>query len=129
MYIKDWEVEINNLVGPHKGNFDYSFEHYFYELYEPPEKNIACLIYDVSEISLGWEVGLLAVFKNKKDPKLIINPKNFLCFYVNDTVQFSKDGTIIFIKKLVNTKNKNSEIPLCIIDLEASRFTYFSIIN
>lgn len=44
-------------------------------LFESPQSNFAALLYDVTEYRMGVECGLLAVFKVKSRPRLLVAPK------------------------------------------------------
>lgn len=129
MQIDGWNIDITQLQGPHHKNWSYQFDHFLYQSNGDPD--IACLIYDVAEIAMGWEVGLLAVFKNKINPELLLNPKNFLCIYTKDTVQFNGSGSLAFIKKYVakDANNLRVELPFCIIDFESMRFSFINLVN
>ena len=129
MLIDGWNIDINNLEGPHLQKWKYKFDHFLYQSNE--EHDLACLIYDIAEIAMGWDVGLLAVFSEKMNPELLLNPKNFLCFYTKDTVQFNSSGSIVFIKKYVasGANNLRVELPFCVIDFKSNNFSYINLVN
>ena len=129
MLIDGWDIDIAKLEGPHHEKWNYKFDHFLYQ--GNGGADLACLIYDVAEIAMGWDVGLLAVFKKKTNPELILNPKSFLCFYAKDTIQFNNSGSLAFIKKYVasGTNGLRVELPFCIIDFETDKFSYINIVN
>ena len=122
--LKGWNIELDRLPSPEREKSPYLC--CFDQLFESDDKTIACLLYTVFEYRSDFRAGLLAVFENKKNPELLLNPDNtWFEFNGFNTVFFGKSNKIIFLRKICyNNRLANPDIPFCIIDLEKMLFTF-----
>ena len=128
MLINGWEIDIATLPGPHNSFLNDNFD---YKMYISKSEMYSCLVYDIAEIAMGWEVGRIAIFKNKKKPELILNPDSFLCLYSGAEVQYSNNENVIFISQYIEIDQAKRivKLPFCVIDIEMNRFSYIDIEN
>lgn len=124
MNINGWDIDIDSLSGPNRKEWDWLED----KLYHCEQRDIAFLIYSIAEIRMNWYVGKLAVYHNKISPKLILNPDSLLCFDAADTVFYTGDGNLVFVKLYVYYE-QNLECPICILNLIKKTFTILPIIN
>lgn len=124
MSIDEWEIKIECLPGPNRNEWAWLED----RLYYCEQTDIACLIYSIGEISMGWDVGMLAVYRNKKNPELILNPKHLLCYGISDTVEYFNNGELGFVKIYAYYEH-NLECPICILNFREKRFAVLPIIN
>ncbi|MEG1190282.1 MAG: hypothetical protein RSD32_08360 [Oscillospiraceae bacterium] len=81
-----------------------------------------CMIYAISEVSMGNYKGYLAIFKHKREPSLYLNISNF-CFPIQD-IFFNSPGTLLILKTQVYFKKLHCiKCPLLVIDLLENRFS------
>jgi len=100
------------------------------DLFESPDGNTACLLYDIAEIGVGKEIGRLAVFRNKADPELLYNFAKLKCWYLyNSAAQFGVDGYIFVHRYKTALKFDRAQlfrekltVTVCVLDLAAGRY-------
>lgn len=49
-------------------------------MFESKSARWGLLLYDIAEVRMGWEIGRLAIYQNKKHPRLVLNAKNLIFF-------------------------------------------------
>lgn len=123
--IEGWKINIDKLIHPDKTFSNYNFD---YKIFESKNSNLGLLLYDIAEVRMGWEVGRLAIYQNKKKPHLILNVRNLLCFYTSDTIQFNENESLIFLKVFIRN-NSSVEIPFLVLNLKNNMFSIIRVIN
>lgn len=126
MELQGWRINIESLTGPDRSKWEWLTD----EIYESLKKDIACLVYSIAEVSMGWYAGSLAIFYNKEQPKLLINPSNIICHGYKEHVKYSKNGNYIYIRVRVYLEDENKiYIPFLIINTPDNTFSYVFLIN
>jgi hypothetical protein len=120
MQIDGWQIDENELQ-----RFDRKWRakwHAVDRLFECERSDVACLVYSITEISMNRLAGRLAVYRCKRNPTLVLNPRNFVCRFWDseDPVEYSPTGRILFVK---GSSSPREPVPLCVIDLDTRRFT------
>lgn len=123
--IEGWKINIDKLIHPDKTFANYNFD---YKIFESKNSNLGLLLYDIAEVRMGWEVGRLAIYQNKRKPQLIFNARNLLCFYTSDTIQFNENESLIFLKIFIRN-DSSVEIPFLVLNLENNMFSIIRVIN
>src|ERR1700760_4485907 len=94
---KGWRINTAELPTPERGVYPYHYIHN--KLFESIDKKYACLFYTINEYRMGAQAGLIAIFENKGNPNLIVNPIDqwFDC-QGNSSITFFDN--FIFVRKL-----------------------------
>jgi len=117
-----WKIDYSQLLTPERNVHPDLF--LTDRLFESPNKNYCCLFYTVTEVSMGSYSGLMAVFINKEEPKLVANPFDQWFHYSGDsTVSFSQ-GLLIIRKPAYNRIKKLNGCPFVAIDLNNKQFAF-----
>lgn len=90
-------------------------------LFESDYAKYACLLYSIVEWRMGWYSGYLAILRDKRNPKLIINPTNTMWY---PWVQFSLNEDILFL-----CSYNGGEYPIIILNLEKKCFSALRVVN
>jgi hypothetical protein len=115
-----WKIDYSQLLTPERNVHPHLF--LTDRLFESSNKNYCCLFYTVTEFSMGSYSGLMAIFENKEEPKLLTNPFNQWFHYRGDsTVSFS-EGLLILRKPAYNRIKKLNGCPFVVIDLNKKKF-------
>lgn len=119
---KGWEIPFLNLPTPIRGVSPYIFLQD--KLFESSDKEYACFFYTITEYRMGFYIGLIAIFKNKDNPTLIVSPINqWFDYQGEDSIYFF--DKFIFVRKLAYNKNEEiSGTPFVIFDLDKNRFGF-----
>lgn len=123
--IEGWKINIDKLIHTDKTFANYNFD---YKIFESKSSNLGLLLYDIAEVRMGWEVGRLAIYQNKKRQQLILNARNLLCFYTSDTIQFNENESLIFLKVFI-INDSSVEIPFLVLNLKDNMFSIIKVIN
>jgi hypothetical protein len=123
--IEGWKINIDKLIHTDKTFANYNFD---YKIFESKNSNLGLLLYDIAEVRMGWEVGRLAIYQNKKKPQLILNARNLLCFYTSDTIQFNENESLIFLKIFIRN-DSSVEIPFLVLNLKNNMFSIIKVIS
>jgi hypothetical protein len=119
---KGWNIDFNQLLTPKRGTHPYIF--LTDNLFESPNEKYACLFYTVVEWTMCSYGGLIGIFTNKNNPKLLVNPKNQWFDYEGvRSLIFSDD--LLFVRK--NAYNKNEKLsgtPFVVFDLSNKIFGF-----
>ncbi|MBS1933239.1 MAG: hypothetical protein JST96_04515 [Bacteroidetes bacterium] len=117
---KGWKIDRTKLWYPEKPdswNVD--------ELFESPNKDFACLTYNIEEYRMGFYGGLISIFENKDLSSLLVNPKNqWFSFNSRKPIIFS-DNFLIMRKLAYNPDENLSGTPFSVFDLEKKVFGFF----
>jgi|AVFP01.1.fsa_nt_gi hypothetical protein len=117
-----WEIDYKQLLTPERNVHPHLFP--TDRLFENSNKDKCCLFYTVTEVSMGRYSGLLAIFEDKENPKLVTNPFDQWFHYWGDwTVTFSKD-ILIIRKPAYNRIRKLNGCPFVVIDLKRKKFAF-----
>ncbi len=117
MDLRGWAIDPTSLPGPDRRLWPgMGLNDHFFEI---PASDTGCLVYSVAEVRMNLEVGLLAVYRHKHQPMLVLNPQRFLCFATDDTVQWDRAGNILFVQAYTYR-----EIGFAILDLAHERFSF-----
>ena len=73
---------------------------------------------------MGSYSGLLAIFENKDEPKLVANPFNQWFHYCGDSTVTFSEGLLILRKPAYNIINKMNGCPFLVIDLNKKKFAF-----
>lgn len=119
---KGWDINLNQVLTPRRGVHPYIFLTDIF--FESDNQKYACLIYTIVEWTMMSYGGLIAIFEDKENPHLIINPKNQWFSYQGDrTLYFDND--FLFIRKdAYNQDELLSGTPFVAIDLKNKKFGF-----
>ncbi len=127
MLIDEWEIDVEKLPGPKRGQFPVLY--FSDELFVAPSGNVAALIYTISEVAMGWNIGLFALFENKSNPDCILNPNDFRCFATEDTVIWLSNQLFLVKKYFYDRRENKIEIPFVVVDIIKERFSFLPVKN
>ena len=117
-----WKIDYSQLLTPERNVHPHLF--LTDRLFESPNKNYCCLFYTVTEVSMGSYSGLMAIFENKEEPKLLTNPfKQWFHYWGDSTVSFSEE-LLIIRKPGYNRIKKLNGCPFVVIDLNKKKFAF-----
>jgi len=117
-----WKIDYSQLLTPERNVHPYVF--LTDRLFESSDKNYCSLFYTVTELSMGSYSGLLAIFENKDEPKLVANPFNQWFHYCGDSTVTFSEGLLILRKPAYNIINKMNGCPFLVIDLNKKKFAF-----
>lgn len=89
--------------------------------YEIPQSDTLCCLYSIYEITMGNDLGFLAVLRNKETPELVLTSQ------INFAVHLSANsaGNLIFLHPYLYDKSTHqSKCPILILDIQRKRFSY-----
>ena len=121
MEINGWKYDYESLDG-----WDARDKNPWYsdKLMSNSNSDTACLIYSVREVRMCTEMGYLAIFKYKDDPKLMINVISMM-FPVQEPF-YSNDGRYIILKAQIYMKETDRiECPILFLDVIDMKFANF----
>lgn len=78
---------------------------------------------------MGWDVGLLAVFQDRKDPRLLLNPDRFLCCCPTDAVVWLTPDLFAVKKYYYSRKLNKINVPFALIDLSCDQYSFIAMPN
>ena len=106
-------------------------EFYGDHLYQCPAGDLACLLYSVDEIRMGWDVAYFAHFRDKARPRIILNPKGLRPVpRLNDSVTFPRGRDVVCTKIHVYRRHHGStRVPFCLFDVMAESFAILPVEN
>jgi len=119
---KGWRINAGELPTPERGVYPY---HYIHDkLFESLDGKYACLFYTINEYRMGAQAGLIAIFKNKVNPNLIVNPKDqWFDYQGNSSITFF--DSFIFVRKLAYNKDeKLSGTPFVVFNMTKKTFGF-----
>ena len=117
-----WQIDYSQLLTPERNVHPHLF--LTDRLFESSNKNYCCLFYTVTEVSMGSYSGLMAIFENKEEPKLIMNPFNQWFHYWGDSTVSFTEGLLIIRKPAYNRIKKLNGCPFVVIDLNKKQFAF-----
>ena len=119
---KGWNIEFQQLLSPKRGVYPHI--NLIDKFYESPDSRYACLFYTVDEYRMGAYRGLIGIFENKQNPKLLVNPKDqWFSFNGNRPLGFESD--ILFLRILAYNEDENlSGMPFVLVDLSKRKFGF-----
>ncbi|RII25409.1 MAG: hypothetical protein CXR31_14555 [Geobacter sp.] len=120
----NWNIEVKKLPGPDRKKWLYLDDR---EHVSPDGKRLA-LIYSIAEISMGWDIGQLALFEGSpQDPKpLFIEPELRVMGYCQN-MPWLDNSTCVFSAYMWD--GKKTQIPFLILDIENKSFAFYPIMN
>ena len=113
MLTTDWKFDFTTLPGwDNRERIPYIYDAYYYV----PDSDVLCCIYSITEVSMGNNVGFLAILKDKSNPTLILNISESFNFCNNFSA--SRNGRFLFLQPSVYDKSSRSlHRPVLIIDV------------
>ncbi|MDR1196291.1 MAG: hypothetical protein LBL00_07445 [Endomicrobium sp.] len=120
MNINGWDYNFKSL--PYWDNRE-KFPYVYDLLFENEQADIAFLIYSITEVTMCYYVGFLAIFKNKEKPELLLNATKG--GFLNEKVIFSIENRFAFVKSAIYIKKG---WPIFIFDLLNRQFACLKII-
>lgn len=117
-----WNVPFQEILTPQRDI--YPFFYPFDRLYEDVEHKYACLMYTITEFSMGSYTGLLAIFENKEQPRMIGNPKYQWFSYNGDRTAFLVNDFLFVRLEAYHQDKSLSGWPFVAFNLKEKRFGF-----
>ena len=119
---KGWLIDFSKLSTPKRGVHPFIFVNDYF--YESSDEKYACLMYTTIEPNMGSYIGLIGIFENKQEAKLLINPKNqWFTWLGESTLQFNSNFMMLRLQAY-NDDNNISGTPFVVINLEYKQFGF-----
>lgn len=127
MNLDGWEIDVETLPGPKRGVSPVS---YFTDAIFPSLDGArAVVLYSITEIRLGWEVGMVALFADQDNPRLILNPRHFLCCYTEDAIIWLSNELFAAKKYYYDSAASKIHVPFALIDIARNRYSFLPLSN
>ena len=127
MNLNGWEIDLESLLGPERGTPPLL---YFTDaVYPSPDDAYAVLLYSITEIRMGWDVGRFALFTDRERPRLIENPEGFLCCHTDDSVIWLSNELFATRKLYYDSSTRKSNIPFTLVDLARNEYSFIPQVN
>jgi len=127
MNLDGWEIDVDSLPGPKRGEWPAL---YFTDaIFPSPDGRCAAVLYSITEMRMGWDVGALAVFRNRDKPRLLLNSEQFLCCSTNDSIIWLTNDVFAAKKHYYDASVNKLNVPFAIIDLACNRYSYIALAN
>lgn len=121
----DWNYDFSSLA---KWDIRDRIPFVYDKFHSLPQCDALCCIYSIAEVRMCWYQGFLAIFKNKNEPKLVLDIHKELTF--SDNFSANKNGDIIFLLSHFYEKTSGGVGNLIfIVDIVREKFSYIRINN
>lgn len=120
----NWNIDIKNLPGPDRKKWLYLDD----RVHLSPDGKCLALIYSIAEISMGWDIGQLALFEGSpQDPRtLLIEPELKVMGYCQK-MPWLDISTCVFSAYMRD--GKKTQLPFLILDIENKTLAFYSVMN
>ncbi len=125
MNLEGWEIDVDSLPGPKRG----STMHMRDAIYPSPDGKHAVVLHTITEIRMGWDVGIFALFANRANPKPILTPVSFRCCHTEDAVIWLTDNMFAVKKHCYDSVKDKLSVPFALIDLAQGRYSFIRLTN
>ena len=112
---KGWDIAFDKLYFPKNLQL---FKNSSTELIERDDKKYCCLFYLVGEYRMLCYTGLICVFKDKNEPKVIFSSEQWFEYQFTQSVYYCGNYIVLRKREMYFEESKQSYSPFIIIDLE-----------
>lgn len=122
-----WEIDVESLPRPMRGESPHSY--FTEDIFPSPDGTLAVVLYSIAEIRMGWEVGMVALFMDRDNPQLILNPEHFLCCSTKDSIIWLSSDLFAVKKFYYDSTTNKCNIPFALIDLANKKYSFVPLAN
>ena len=94
------------------------------QVYELATRDCAIVLYDISEIAMGFEYGRIAILTQKNSPVVVLDPPDFYAYADENTLFIDKDEHYCFFRRQFSLDEK-AHSAWIIINLSNFQFAFF----
>ncbi|WP_010135425.1 hypothetical protein [Ochrovirga pacifica] len=123
--ILDWNIDKGQLT-------DYKIDGWIEDYFiTSPNNEYGIVVYNIEEWRMGAESGLIGIYSNSKNPKLVLNSsRTWIWFAYGKTFDFLNESECIVFKKPAYKPNgSKGGFPFVFLNLKKRRFAFYDFDN